>query len=202
MDCCNCSGSVVNDAKCKRRCTQAQQVAALREKIRVLLCRPLLPDAMAVPVAGNGSSITPTNQQPSKLLRKKMVLLRMILKSEAVHTCANGASEERCKALSRWLGVASEEKFSRNWEGRVRVGASCDGASLAVRSLLEAAKQTAGRVDRKGDDQQTEALRLWNPRPDTPDDERWGGRWGKPCGHNEVRSWRRSEYILTCDVHL
>lgn len=111
-----------------------------------------------------------------------------------------GAPEERAAAQTRWLDGSSGETFGGAWAGSVRKGASCDGASQEVRARVEAAKQ-AGRGGGGGAAGSgkgrgalgiaTAAFAKWNPNPDTPDPEKWGGRWGKPCGHNEVRRGRR-----------
>ena len=104
-----------------------------------------------------------------------------------------GAPEERAAAQTRWLDGSEGAPFGGAWAGSVRRGASCDCTSREVRARVEAAKQ-AGRggggggngKGGAGSDATTAALAKWNPNPDTPDPERWGGRWGKPCGHNEV----------------
>lgn len=113
---------------------------------------------------------------------------------------AGGAPEERAAAQTRWLDGSSGELFGGDWAGSVRRGASCDGASEEVRARVEAAKQ-AGRGGGSGKGGETPdvamaALAKWNPNPDTPDPEKWGGRWGKPCGHNEVRLGLRRERTL------
>lgn len=128
-----------------------------------------------------------------------------------VNMSAKGAAaEDRSTAQTRWLDGSSGRSFGGEWEGAVRNGASIDAASLEIRSRLEAAKSRAAAsrtssnrkltkknqsdVDgisgpvREGNGGMPAALMLdtWKPNPDTPDVERWGGRWGKPCGHNEV----------------
>lgn len=114
---------------------------------------------------------------------------------------AGGAAEERAVAQTRWLDGSAGELFGGAWAGSVRRGASCDVASEEVRARVEVAKRGGGgggggSGSAKGGaalDATTAALAKWNPNPDTPDPERWGGRWGKPCGHNEVRFGARVE---------
>lgn len=116
------------------------------------------------------------------------------------------APEDRAAAQTRWLDCSAGHLFGGSWGGGVRTGASCDSASLEVRAQVEAAKQpkkgtaapvvtagsggsgggASGKEGRKGELTATAALAKWKPNPDTPDPEKWGGRWGKPCGHNEV----------------
>lgn len=167
----------------------AQQAVALKEKLRVLLCQPLLPLATPPPAGGEGDSSTPgpRRKTSSKETRKKMTVLGMIPPSPEARP------DERCRAQSRWLDEALARKFGGDWEGSVRVGASCDSASRALRSLVETAKQAKAcqteLAGSKGSKRRVmTAMRRWDPKPDTPDDDRWGGKWGKPCGHNEVRS--------------
>lgn len=180
--------------KREKRRAQAQQVTALREKLRVLICQPLLLES--VPAGGNvGTSKAENTRQSSKEVRKKLALMGMI-SDQVPRVTAKGASEGRCTAQTRWLDGSDGKAFGGEWEGAVRKGARADSASLEMRLKVDAAKKVAvegaarrkgkGREDGIGDN--TTALARWNPNPDTPDAERWGGRWGKPCGHNEVRS--------------
>lgn len=115
-----------------------------------------------------------------------------------------GAPEDRTVAQTRWLDGSAGHLFGGTWSGGVRTGASCDSASLELRAQIEAAKQTGrgaavavaagsgnggaanGKGGKRGDLTAAAALAKWKPNPDTPDSEKWGGRWGKPCGHNEV----------------
>lgn len=191
------------DEREKRR-AQVQQVTALREKLRVLLCQPLFPHALPANGAttgcpGNGSSAPAAQpQQSSKVLRKKMTLLGMIGGSQDAQQAGGreGTPEDRCRAQTRWLDGSNGRDFGGDWEGIVRTGASCDANSLQIRSKVETAKLTAasarptvekhGGTGKDDKDKGTVALAKWSPNPDTPDAERWGGRWGKPCGHNEV----------------
>lgn len=200
------SGAEGSAAKREKRRVHAQQAAALRQKISVLLCRPLLPPpAASTSVAegegGASASVPKSFQQSAKELRKKMGVLKMIHDQTQAAAVAEkkggaGAPEDRAAAQTRWLDLSAGHLFGGSWTGSVRTGASCDSASQQVRAQVEIAKQV-----RKGEgvmacasgkgggvvDVATSALARWNPNPDTPDPDKWGGRWGKPCGHNEVR---------------
>lgn len=123
-----------------------------------------------------------------------MALLGMICGPQGAGARTKGAPEDRVTAQTRWLDGSAGKLFGGSWDGTVRTGASCDSTSLDLRSRVEAAKRAAavhrtsgaaGECGGCGD--VARALAKWNPNPDTPDPERWGGRWGKPCGHNEVR---------------
>eukprot|EP00752_Nemacystus_decipiens_P010224 g9110.t1 len=210
-------------AKREKKRAHAQKAAALRQKISVLLCQPLLPPPSAT--SATDTSASPKSvQQSAKELRKKMVVLGMIHGGQALGAvrpqpplesgaagavgrtkggagaragvgagaAAGGAPEERAAAQTRWLDGSAGESFGGAWAGSVRRGASCDRTSLEVRAKVEAAKQASSGGDGNGNgrtglnDATAAALAKWNPNPDTPDPERWGGRWGKPCGHNEV----------------
>lgn len=190
--------------KREKKRAHAQQAAALREKLSVLLCQPLLPST-AKPTATNSTATSVQRpKQSSKELRKKMALLGMIRGPEGEARASGvkgGAAEDRAAAKTRWLDSSAGILFGGTWDGNTRSGASCDSASLDLRLKVEAAKQAAAAggcssivtsadgsgQKRENDVMATKALAKWKPNPDTPDPERWGGRWGKPCGHNEVR---------------
>lgn len=217
--------SEADGAKAEKRRAHAQQAAALRQKMAVLLCQPLLPPpAPATAASPTGSSTTtpplPQNApQSAKEIRKKMTVLGMIsgpqqqagtvtgtggpsagnASGKGVGVGARGVVD-RTAAQTRWLDDSPGQAFGGGWDGRVRTGASCDSASLEVRSRVDAAKQAGSAAAGSGGgsgaasgnggsngDPTAGAFAEWNPNPDTPDPERWGGRWGKPCGHNEVR---------------
>lgn len=215
------SESGAEAAKREKRRGHAQQAAALRQKLSVLLCQSLLPPSPATASATGSSTSVSTAapkdaRQSAKELRKKMAVLGMIHGPQAgiagggeplVSTAAGnewraGTPEDRTAAQTRWLDGSAGHLFGGTWSGGVRTGASCDSTSLEVRAQVEAAKQegngaavAVGSGDRgvasgKGRRNEglvaTAALAKWKPNPDTPDPEKWGGRWGKPCGHNEV----------------
>jgi hypothetical protein len=75
--------------------------------------------------------------------------------------------------------------FGGAWGGTIRHGASCEEQSLQLRQTHEHwCKQEAGVVGATtGDDDY--AAKGWKPNPE-PAEERWGGKWGKVCSHNEV----------------
>ncbi|CAM9683583.1 unnamed protein product [Scytosiphon promiscuus] len=216
-------------AKTEKRRAHAQQAAALRQKMAVLLCQPLLPPPAPVTSASTPGTSTSTPlasksaPQSAKELRKKMTVLGMISGPQQTPGAGAGmgdpstgaaggkgakarGAEDRTTAQTRWLDDTPGDLFGGSWGGRVRTGASCDSASLEVRSRVEAAKQAGsaaaaaagsgsghgGVASRKGGSTgvlspaTVEAYAKWNPNPDTPDPDKWGGRWGKPCGHNEV----------------
>ncbi|CAM9849465.1 unnamed protein product [Ectocarpus sp. 4 AP-2014] len=213
----NESGAEATKREKKR--AHAQQAVALRQKVSVLLCQPLLPPlpppSAALGGSGSAAAFTPAPKnahQSAKELRKKMVILGMI-HGPPQHQAANsgpfvaaaaaaaaagagerraGAAEDRAAAQTRWLDGATGKLFGGSWGGSVRTGASCDTASLELRARIEDAKK--GEAGGRGADEEdvagrgvaTVALAKWNSNPDTPDPEKWGGKWGKPCGHNEV----------------
>lgn len=168
----------------EKRQAHAQHATSLREKLSVLLCQPLL---SPISRAGGKAASEPIAQQSSKELRKKMAILGMIRGPHGPEiSSVSRAPVERAAAQTRWLDGSAGRRFGGEWEGSSRTGASCDKASLDMRVRVQAAKQRAG-IGGSKIDAATMALAKWNPNPDTPDPERWGGRWGKPCGHNEVR---------------
>ncbi|CAM9105448.1 unnamed protein product [Choristocarpus tenellus] len=187
--------------KKKENGNQNQQAAALKDKLRVLLCQRLF-------LSPGGSTGAGQIQQASKELKKKMILLGMLETNTSGrvpgrHNDFNkggGGSEERTTAHTRWLDGASGWLFNGDWDGQVRKGASCDKTSLEIRNKVEQAKSMpvkqgkSGHVRKRGpgtgikeaEQNKLDALLQWRPNPETPDLDRWGGKWGKPCGHNEV----------------
>lgn len=156
----------------------------------VLLSQRLLLLRAGAPSGNMVASTSIAQQQNGKDLRKKMLVLGMIRGAQAVEGGTGGAPEDRAAAQTRWLDGSAGKLFGGSWNGSVRTGASCDSTSLDVRSRVAAAKSAAagrpsgGKEKRSGD--VSLELAKWNPNPDTPDPDKWGGRWGKPCGHNEV----------------
>lgn len=163
----------------------------------VLLSQGLLLMPAAAPSGSCTVASTPiAQQQNSKELRKKMIVLGMIRGAQPLEGGTGGSPEDRATAQTRWLDGSAGKLFGGSWDGSVRTGASCDNTSLDVRSRVAAAKLAAvgrprggkggpgGKEKRSGD--VSRELAKWNPNPDTPDPDKWGGRWGKPCGHNEV----------------
>lgn len=178
------------------------------------LLPPRPPLSAALGGSGSAAAFPPRSpknaHQSAKELRKKMAVLGMIhgppqhqaavggpLAGAGAAAAAGGrragAAEDRAAAQTRWLDGATGKLFGGGWDGSVRTGASCDTASLELRARVEDAKK--GEAGGRGDDGDGKAgggvatvpLAKWKPNPDTPDPEKWGGKWGKPCGHNEVR---------------
>ncbi|CAM9826760.1 unnamed protein product, partial [Ectocarpus fasciculatus] len=178
-----------------------------------LLLPPRPPPSAAPGGSGSAAAFPPSPKnahQSAKELRKKMAILGMI-HGPTQHQAADsgpsaaaaaaaaaaggrrtGPAEDRAAAQTRWLDGASGKLFGGSWGGSVRTGASCDTASLELRARVQDAKgggaggRGAGGEDVEGGGVATVALAKWKPNPDTPDPEKWGGKWGKPCGHNEV----------------
>ena len=100
--------------------------------------------------------------------KKKLQLLGMIHDDEAMLTNARG--ETRTLARTKYMDSVTGEDLGAPWAGEVRSGAVADVVSRRVRDAIEADQQLAPG---------------WRPNPDA-EGEDWGGRHGKPCGHNEV----------------
>lgn len=81
------------------------------------------------------------------------------------------------------------------------VESAVDGSSeAAMHAMKSGPGKAAGHTKQACDDQQkvavataaakaaasAVALAQWRPNPHAPDADRWGGAYGKPCGHNEV----------------
>lgn len=131
------------------------------------------PDAHPEPPAER--SPLPPRAAPTesrKETRRKMSLLGML---GATGKGAAQSLSDRVAARTRWLDGQGGEAHGRCWCGSVRQGASADRVSKGVRRMHEQARGRRGGGVTAG----------WSPNPE-PSSEEWGGRWGKPCGHNEV----------------
>ncbi|CAM9097631.1 unnamed protein product [Discosporangium mesarthrocarpum] len=185
------------------RCGLSQQIAALKDKISVMLCLPLITNKSTLPSGGLGPAAG--QKQASKELRKKMSLLGMLWTGSLSKLDVKDSTEQKERgvegrefARTRWLDEATGDKFHGHWKGSARRGASCDPTSLEIKQKVEQAKASAteqpdrGTLGKPGSGKEQtkqgrlDVLSLWKPNPDTPDPARWGGRWGKPCAHNEV----------------
>lgn len=155
--------------KLKRQQTpRKQRLQALSERLRLLLARKI--------PGFRGNEKTSTDVQPSKQKAlnteqelEKFQVLGVVSVSASV---GSAVSHERTSAQTQWLDQAAGISYGGTWDGAIRHGASCDAASLAFReqfasSALQSAQQ-------------------WQPNREPSDIEKWGGAYGKACGHNEV----------------
>jgi hypothetical protein len=79
---------------------------------------------------------------------------------------------ERVAARTCWLDGKKGTDYGAPWEVE-RLGASTDEFSLQLRAEVEGGKWSQ-----------------WKPNPDASDLDKWGGKYGKPAGHNEVAMFR------------
>eukprot|EP00638_Chattonella_subsalsa_P021738 CAMPEP_0117859072 /NCGR_PEP_ID=MMETSP0950-20121206/2900_1 /TAXON_ID=44440 /ORGANISM="Chattonella subsalsa, Strain CCMP2191" /LENGTH=637 /DNA_ID=CAMNT_0005708845 /DNA_START=97 /DNA_END=2010 /DNA_ORIENTATION=- len=189
----NLAGFDINDedstsiyaAQCADK-SMVQQYNSLQKKLAALMTQPIL----------QSLSSDSTKSCDRVALMKKMELLGMLqTKDSEVNDL-----DDRMAAQTRWLDGAKGSDWGGSWEGVLRCGASCDKTSLEVRRLheeylirqaqLQAANQKnpAGvkKVKLSKKERKKFVTAGWNPNPNCADLEKWGGRWGKPCGHNEV----------------
>ncbi|CAM9956476.1 unnamed protein product, partial [Phaeothamnion confervicola] len=121
----------------------------------------------------------------TKELRKKAAVLGML-------SGGGFSAEERCAAETCWLDGRRGADFGGGWPGPVRRGAAAEPAAAALREALERSKAAARAIAGEAAVAAAAAalpvttLAEWCPNPEASDEDRWGGRFGKPCGHNEV----------------
>ncbi|KAG3007245.1 hypothetical protein JG687_00006627 [Phytophthora cactorum] len=147
-----------------------QRLQALTEKLYVVLTRKLPgTEANSTNVATGGDQETDSQHR-----REKLKVLGLVTVNAAVGTAL---TDERTSAQTQWMDFAEGRAHGGQWEGAVRHGSSKDATSLVVRKKLCAAR---------GNAKNTSFLSKWAPNKEPVDTEKWGGAFGKVCGHNEV----------------
>ncbi|POM73348.1 Hypothetical protein PHPALM_9813 [Phytophthora palmivora] len=161
-----------NGLKKKKRAMtpDEQRLQALTEKLYVVLTRKI-PGSRGNNVNASSGGEQETDSQHR---REKLEVLGLVTVNAAVGTAM---TDERTSAQTRWMDFAEGRAHGGQWEGVVRHGASKDATSLAVRKKVCAAR-------RKEND--STFLSKWAPNKEPVDVEKWGGAFGKVCGHNEV----------------
>lgn len=143
----------------------------------------------------------------------KMAVLGMVPSDIGGREAHGGASSGRTLARSQWMDRASGKSFGGSWS-TIRCGASCDDISRRVCGNMNCMKDyflnrasrmctSTAACNLKSAATHEEAKGLfpknviqtlglckvvlfsWKPNP-LGDDDTWGGRYGKACGHNEV----------------
>ncbi|CAI5717105.1 unnamed protein product [Hyaloperonospora brassicae] len=147
-----------------------QRVQALTEKLYVALARGL--PGMNAKSAGVPTSGKQTCDSQHR--GEKLQVLGLGTVNAAVGTAM---TDKRTSAQTRWMDFAEGRQYGGQWEGSVRHGASKDKNSLALREKVCAARSKV---------QGSTHLSRWMPNKEPIDIEKWGGAFGKVCGHNEV----------------
>ncbi|KAG1709463.1 hypothetical protein DVH05_020118 [Phytophthora capsici] len=157
-----------DDRKKKKRAMtpDEQRLQALTEKLYVVLTRKL-------PGLKTSNSSGAVQEADSQHRREKLEVLGLVTVNAAVGTAM---TDERTAAQTQWMDFAEGRAHGGQWEGAVRHGASKDSTSLLVRKKYCAS--------RKSND--TSFLSKWTPNKEPVDADKWGGAFGKVCGHNEV----------------
>ncbi|KAI9916939.1 hypothetical protein PsorP6_017150 [Peronosclerospora sorghi] len=146
---------------------EEQRLEALTEKLYVMLARKLPGSRL------NGTSVSSGDREAAnEHRREKLDVLGLVTLSAAVGLAM---TNDRTSAQTRWMDCAEGSNYGGEWQGAVRHGASKDNASLALR-----AKFCADKAKRSS------YLCQWRPNNEPLDTEKWGGAFGKACGHNEV----------------
>ncbi|CAI5739481.1 unnamed protein product [Peronospora farinosa] len=148
-----------------------QRLQALVAKLYVVLTRKLpgieANDAVSASFVGE-------QKADSQHRREKLEVLGLVTMNAAVGTAM---TDERTSAQTRWMDFAEGKAHGGQWDGPVRHGASKDDTSLALRERFCAARGMAN---------DSSYLSKWAPNKGPIDNEKWGGMFGKVCGHNEV----------------
>lgn len=173
-------------AKRKKRALSPdeQRLQALSEKLAVLVARKLDVPVSKNTSAANTASTSAAPASDNQHAKEKLEILGLVTLTAAVGAALG---DERFSAQTRWMDAASGRAFGGAWDGDVRHGASKDATSLMLREQVCAARQSQQRkpAAAKPEPRQV-ALREWQPNENPADVDKWGGAFGKVCGHNEV----------------
>lgn len=162
-----------------------QRLQALTEKLVLLVARKLEdPNAKKKKGASQQGDDSPAavDTQNGK---EKLEVLGLVSMNAAVGASLSG--DERFSAQTRWMDLASGQQHGGEWDGVVRHGASKDASSLSLRKRFCAMVQSSTpSKSKKGASGSEQLLRQWRPNKNPADLDKWGGEYGKVCGHNEV----------------
>ncbi|KAL3672942.1 hypothetical protein V7S43_002244 [Phytophthora oleae] len=159
-----------DDGKKKKKRTMTpdeQRLQALTEKLYVVLTRKL------PGLKTKNISTGVVQEADSQHRREKLEVLGLVTVNAAVGTAM---TDERTSAQTQWMDLAEGRAHGGQWEGAVRHGSSKDSTSLLVRKKYCAARKSNS----------TSFLSKWTPNKEPVDADKWGGAYGKVCGHNEV----------------
>ncbi|KAG7393173.1 hypothetical protein PHYBOEH_006171 [Phytophthora boehmeriae] len=147
-----------------------QRLQALTEKLYVHLAKKLTGNQTSSSRSPAGGA----QEADSQHRREKLEVLGLVTVNAAV---GMAMTDERTSAQTRWMDSAEGKTFGGQWEGAVRHGASKDETSLELRKKLCAAQRQTKKPG---------FLSEWSPNKEPIDAAKWGGEFGKACGHNEV----------------
>ncbi|KAF1319400.1 hypothetical protein FI667_g13178, partial [Globisporangium splendens] len=154
-----------------------QRLQALTQKLMLLVARKLEdPNAKKKGTAASQQPGTDESTVMTQDGKEKLELLGLVTLSAAVGASLSG--DERLSAQTQWMDAASGKQFGGTWDGYIRHGASKDASSLAIQ------KKFVTIVQSNNKDQSL--LGQWKPNKNPADLDKWGGAYGKVCGHNEV----------------
>ncbi|KAG2521015.1 hypothetical protein JM18_004916 [Phytophthora kernoviae] len=147
-----------------------QRLQALTEKLYVQLARKLKGNQTSNSNAPAGGG----QEADSQHRREKLEVLGLNTVNAAV---GMAMTDERTSAQTQWMDAAEGKFYGGQWEGAVRHGASKDETSLELRKKLCAVQDQTKKIG---------FLSKWFPNKEPVDTAKWGGAFGKACGHNEV----------------
>lgn len=178
-------GSKSKKKKKKRaKSPDEQRLQALTEKLALLVARRLETPAQSASSTEAGGGREAEDTQNGK---EKLEALGLVTLSAAVGAAL---TDERFSAQTRWMDGASGREHGGAWDGAIRHGASKDASSLALRAaycaLVNGKEGSRMHTSTKISPLVREQLGEWKPNRNPADVDKWGGAFGKACGHNEV----------------
>ncbi|TYZ58165.1 hypothetical protein PybrP1_003029 [[Pythium] brassicae (nom. inval.)] len=167
-----------------------QRLQALTEKLALLVARRLETPSASAQSASSSGADGGRESADTQNGKEKLEALGLVTLSAAVGAAL---ADERFSAQTRWMDAASGRQHGGDWDGDIRHGASKDASSLALRAAFCAVlkgdrKRTTMPLQRGEGGSSTPLLLLreWKPNRAPVDVDKWGGEFGKACGHNEV----------------
>nr|CCA16846.1 conserved hypothetical protein [Albugo laibachii Nc14] len=151
----------------KKACSPDQQrMEALSKNLYFLLCDSI--------------ENTGTNSKHAKKFAEKASVdsnLKLEITGVATINASVGAclGSQRLQAATQWLDGSPGIDFGGDWSGSTRHGATKCHTSLKIRKRLQNAKNSKKIW-----------LGEWCPNREPAEAEKWGGDYGKVCGHNEI----------------
>lgn len=150
----------------KGRSPDHQRLEALNKKLYVLLCESI------GNVESNAKHAKKSGENATSESAVKLQITGVTTINASVGACLGA---QRQQAATQWLDGRPGTEFGGDWSGSIRHGATKCHISLRIRERLRNAKAWKNHW-----------LSEWCPNHEPVDAAKWGGEYGKVCGHNEI----------------
>ncbi|KAL0585173.1 hypothetical protein ABG067_005069 [Albugo candida] len=150
----------------KGRSPDHQRMEALNKKLYVLLCESI------EDMESNAKHAKKSGENATSESALKLQITGVTTINASVGACLGA---QRLQAATQWLDGRPGTEFGGDWSGPIRHGATKCHISLRIRERLRNAKAWKNHW-----------LSEWCPNHEPVDAAKWGGEYGKVCGHNEI----------------